>query len=150
MNPTDVSDTIVQEITIKASADRIFEARTNPGERLQWWWDAKGRFQVTHVESDLRPRGKWLMRGIGMDDKPLTMAGEYRKIDRPNLLVFSWLADWQEDAAETLVRWDLEEKDGATAVRLTHSGFIGESSPASYRGWSQILGGLQAYVEQHV
>lgn len=36
MNP------IVQEITIKAPAERIFEALTNPDERLKWWWRAKG------------------------------------------------------------------------------------------------------------
>src|SRR5260221_299500 len=37
MNPTDASDTIVQEITIKAPAERIFEALTNPDQRLKWW-----------------------------------------------------------------------------------------------------------------
>lgn len=150
MNPTSVSDTIVQEITIKAPAERIFEALTNPDERLKWWWGAEGRFQITHVESDLRPGGKWMMRGIGMGEKPLTVAGEYRKIERPRLLVFSWLPDWQENATETLVRWDLEEKDGVTTVRLTHSGFTSESSRASYRGWPQVLGGLQAYVEDNI
>lgn len=30
MNPTSTSDTIVQEITIKGSAERIFEALANP------------------------------------------------------------------------------------------------------------------------
>jgi uncharacterized protein YndB with AHSA1/START domain len=48
----------------------------------------------------------------------------------------------------TVVRWDLEEKDGVTTVRLTHSGFTSESSRATYRGWRQILAGLQAYIEQ--
>ena len=79
MNPTSASDTIVQEITIKGSAERIFEALTNPHERMKWW-GAQGRFQVTHIESDLRPGGKWVMRGIGMGGKPFTVAGEYRKI----------------------------------------------------------------------
>jgi uncharacterized protein YndB with AHSA1/START domain len=55
-----------------------------------------------------------MIRGIGMGDKPLTVAGEYRKIELPRLLVFTWLPDWQEDATETLVRWDLEEKEGVT------------------------------------
>ena len=34
MNPTDPSDTIVQEITIKAPVERIFEALTNPDRHL--------------------------------------------------------------------------------------------------------------------
>ena len=150
MNPTSVSASIVQEITIKAPAERIFEALTSRAERLKWWWSAEGRFQITYVESDLRPGGKWMLRGIGMDKKPLTVTGEYRKIERPRLLVFSWLPDWKEKATETLVRWDLEERDGVTTVRLTHSGFTSESSRAGYRGWPQVLRGLQAYVEQQV
>jgi hypothetical protein len=50
-------------------------------------------------------------------------------------------------AAETLVRWDLEEKDGVTTVRLTHSGLTSESSRARNSGWPLILSVLQAYVE---
>ena len=54
------------------------------------------------------------MRGTGMGDKPLTIAGEYGKIERPRLLVFIWVPDQQENTTETLecVRRDLEEKDG--------------------------------------
>lgn len=147
MTPTGDGDSIVQEITIRASAERIFEALTNPNERLQWWWSSAGRFQITHVESDLRPGGKWLMRGIGMGEKTLTVAGEYRAIERPRLLVFSWLPDWQAEVTETIVRWDLIEHNGVTTVRLTHSGFTSESSRATYRGWPHVLGGLQAYAE---
>jgi uncharacterized protein YndB with AHSA1/START domain len=60
------------------------------------------------MESDLRPGGAWLMRGIGMEDKPFTLRGEYRSVERPRLLEFTWLPDWQEP--QTLVRFDLEEK----------------------------------------
>ncbi len=77
MNP------IIQEITIKAPADRIFETLMSPDERMKWWWGAKGIFEITHVESDLRPGGKWMMRGVGMAEKPFTVAGEYRTIERP-------------------------------------------------------------------
>jgi uncharacterized protein YndB with AHSA1/START domain len=90
-----------------APADRIFEALTSPDERLKWWWGAKGIFEIKHVESDLRPGGNWMMRGVGMAEKPFTVAGEYRTIERPRLLVFTWLPDWQEGATETIVRWDL-------------------------------------------
>ncbi len=147
MNLTSASDTIVQEIAIRGTAERIFEVLTNPDERVQWW-GAKGRFQTTHMESDLRAGGKWIMRGIGMGGKPFTVRGEYREISRPNLLVFTWLPDWQEDAFETIVRLDLEEKDGITTVRLTHSGLTTETSRTSHKGWPQILTWLQAYVEK--
>ena len=51
------------------------------------------------------------------------------------------------DATESLVRFDLEEKEGVTTVRLTHSGLASERSRASHKGWPQILMWLQAYVQ---
>jgi len=149
MNPISSSDTIVQEITIKGSAERIFEALTNPDQRIKWW-GTEGRFQTTHMESDLRLGGKWMMRGIGMGGKPFTVGREYRQIERPRLLVFTWLPDWQEDATESIVRFDLQENGGVTTVRLTHSGLESESSRVSHKGWPQILTWLQAYVERQL
>ncbi len=78
------------------------------------------------------------------------MVGEYREILRPRLLVFTRLRGWQENAPESLVRVDLEEKGGVALVRLTHSGLTTEISRASHRGWPQILGWLQKYVENGV
>jgi uncharacterized protein YndB with AHSA1/START domain len=147
MDPAGTSDTIVKEISIRASAERIFEALTSPDQRVRWW-GAEGRFQATHMESDLRPGGRWLMRGIGMGGRPFTVSGRYRDIERPRLLVFTWLPDWQDDAPESLVRFELEERDGVTTVRLTHSGLTSEASRASHQGWPQILAWLRAYVER--
>ena len=149
MNPTIANTTIIQEIVIKAPAERIFEALTNPAQRTKWW-GAEGRFQTTHMESDLRPGGKWTMRGNGIGGRPFTIRGEYRQIEPPRLLIFTWLPDWQEDAFETLVRFDLIENNGITAVRVTHSGLATESSRLSHKGWPQILTWLQAYCESHV
>ncbi len=132
MNPASASEAIVQEIEIQAPAERIFEVLTRPEERVKWWWRSEGRFEITYVESDLRPGGKWKMRGTGIGGKALAVAGEYRRIERPRLLEFTWL----------------EERDGVTTVRLTHSGFTSESSRATDRGWPQILGGLRDYVER--
>lgn len=146
MNPTATGDTIVQEITIKAPAERIFQALTDPRQLVQWW-GAEGRFQTTEMQSDLHPGGKWMMRGTGVGGKPFTVRGQYREIARPRLLVFTWLPTWQEDATETLVRFDLEESKGVTVVRLTHSGLTSESARSSHRGWPQILSWLQAYAE---
>jgi uncharacterized protein YndB with AHSA1/START domain len=148
MNPASASDTIIQEIAIKAPAQRIFDALTNPSQRTKWW-GAEGRFQTAHIESDLRPGGKWMMRGNGMGGKPFTVSGEYRQIEPPRLLVFTWLPTWQEDAIESLVRFDLEEKNGVTTVRLTRSGLT-DSSRTSHKGWPQVLTWLQGYVEQTV
>jgi uncharacterized protein YndB with AHSA1/START domain len=145
MSSSSSSDTIVQEITIKAPAARIFDALADPEQRAKWW-GMKGRFQVTHMESDLRPGGKWLMSGTGMG-KPFTVSGVYQTVERPRLLVFTWRPNWQGDDTESLVRWEFEEQGGTTLVRLTHSGLVTDASRNSHRGWPQILGWLQAHAE---
>jgi uncharacterized protein YndB with AHSA1/START domain len=146
MNPLNTSDdTIVQEIKVRGSAERIFEALTNP-DQLVKWWGTEGKFQATHVECDLRPGGKWKMHVQGGGGTVSTVAGEYREIERPRLLVFTWIRE-QEHSSETLVRWDLEEKNGVTTVRVTHSGLTTESLRARNNGWPLIVGLLQTYVE---
>ena len=147
LNPASGAAAIVQEAVMKAPAERIFQALIDPGERVKWW-GAEGRFQATQLESELRPGGRWTMRGVGIGGKPFTVSGEYRQVERARLLVFTWLPDWQEDATETLVRVDLEEENGATKVRLTHSGLKNENDRANHRGWPQVLSWLQAYVER--
>ena len=149
MNSVDTNDTIIKEIIIKAPAERIFEALTDPRQRLKWW-GAEGKFQATHMESDLRPGGQWLMRGTGMGGTPFTLSGEYRSIDRPRLLEFTWLHESPENVLLTLVRFDLDEKDGSTTVRLTHSGLTTEQSRATYQGWPWLLALLQKFVENKV
>lgn len=148
MNPASTSDTIEQEVTINARAERVFDALVDPDQRLQWW-GGKGRFRATHMESDLRPSGKWVMR-FEMGGRLSSVGGEYRTIERPRVLVFTWLPDWYENATETLVRFDLAETAGVTTVRITHSGLTTEGDRANHRGWPDILAWLQTYVEQNI
>jgi uncharacterized protein YndB with AHSA1/START domain len=74
------------------------------------------------------------------------VCGEYRVIERPRVLAFTWIPDWQANASESLVRFDLIEQDGVTTVRLTHSGLTPEARQA-HRGWPRMLGWLKAFVE---
>jgi len=148
MNSTHTAaDTIVQEITINAPASRVFDALANPSERVQWWTAEDGRFRATKVDSDLRPGGKWAMHGTRQDGSPFTVKGEYRAVQRPTLLEFTWLPDWQGDDTESVVRVDFTGEGPTTHVRLTQSGLTSERSRASHRGWPQILTWLKAYVE---
>jgi len=145
MTAIGADETVIEEITIKAPASRIFEALTNPEQRREWW-SIEGRFQATQFESDLRVGGKWSMSGIGFG-KSFIIRGEYRTIEPPHVLAFTWLPDWQPNPAETLVRFDLTEKDGLTTVRLTHSGLTPEGLQA-HQGWPQLLAQLRGHVER--
>ncbi len=128
--------------------ERIFEALTNPTELLKWW-GSEGRFQAVRVECELRPGGNWeiVIQGDCKTGKSARVAGQYREIDRPRLLTFTWVRD-EEDGIETLVRWELDERAGATTVRLIHSGLSTESLRARNDGWPLILRLLHAHIEQ--
>jgi uncharacterized protein YndB with AHSA1/START domain len=143
MSTTVAGETIVQEIAIKASADRVFAALTDPQQRTKWW--GQGQMRTLHMESDLRPGGRWLMSGTGYG-KAFKIVGEYRVVEPPRLLICTWVPDWHQNATESLVRFDLAEKDGVTTVRLTHSGLTPEGALA-HKGWPQILGWLRGYAE---
>lgn len=150
MNPTasgsPSNEILQQEIAIHAPATRVFAALTDPRQRLQWWGDGQ-RFRLLGMDSDLRPGGPWEMRFTGMDGNPVSVRGEYREIDPPRVLSFTWLPGWQGDTTVSLVRFELAESGGITTVRLTHSGLITEASRASHRGWPFILEWLRAYIE---
>lgn len=149
MNRSSAEETITEEIQIQAPADRVFVALTSPEERVRWW-GAEGRFKTTQMESDLRPGGKWVMRGTGIGGRPFTVQGVYREIQPPNVLAFTWLPSWQDDGLESLVRFDLQEREGMTTVRLTHTGLKTESARNQHRGWPQILAWLQAYLARSI
>ena len=149
MSPITVhGDEIVQEVKIKASAERIFAALTKPEELLQWW-AAPGKFKIFHAECHLEPGGQWLIRVSG--DQPenartSTVYGEYLTVDPPRTLTYTWIREG-ENYPETLVRWDLDEKDGFTTVRVTHSGLITEQLRRRNDGWPLIVALLRAYIE---
>ncbi len=145
MNQTSTSDTIKEEITINAPAERVFEALVDPNQRLRWW--SHGEFRMTHAESDPRPGGKWELH-VESPERKSSARGVYRSIERPRLLIFTWLADWYENATESLVRFDLTENAGVTTVRLKHSGLASEGDRAATTGWPHVLASLRTHVER--
>jgi|SRR5665213_3570649 len=99
------------------------------------------------MESDLRPGGKWMMHFESWGGSPSSVGGVYRTIEPPNVLAFTWLPSWYENATETLVTFDLQEHAGVTTVRITHSGLVTDQDRASHQGWPHILSALRAYVQ---
>jgi len=144
MNQIAANETIVEEISIKASAESIFEALASPKHRLRWW-GRKGAYEPTEMDSDLRVGGDWMMKGVAMGN-PFTCHGKYTRIDRPRLLEFTWNPSWQADKLESVVRFDFDEKDGVTTVRVTHT-CLSPAAREAHKGWPQVLSWLKAYLE---
>ncbi len=145
MTRESTNGSIVAEITIHAPADRIFDALTDPVQRLQWW-ARSGRFTPVSMDSDLRPGGNWVMH-FAHDGATATVGGEYIAIDPPRTLEFTWSPSWDPRGGKTVVRFDLIEQDGTTTVRVTHSGLADDASRARHSGWPDLLSALRSYAQ---
>jgi uncharacterized protein YndB with AHSA1/START domain len=155
------NNTITAEIFIAAPPERVFEALTDPKQMSQWWGE-RGLYRVTVNTSDLRVGGKWSSSGVGADGKEFTVDGEYLEIDRPRLLVYTWNPSFAH-VVKTTVRCELEPRavhglqhrgpqrvGNGTLVKIRHEGFADnlEAATGHSRGWTLVLGWLQAFVER--
>jgi uncharacterized protein YndB with AHSA1/START domain len=137
----------VSEIHIDAPAERVFQALVDPAQVPQWWGQG-GIYRCTDFHSDLRAGGTWRSAGVGPDGRGFEVFGEYLEVDRPRLLVHTWVASWTGDV-KTTVRWELEPTNRGTLVRIRHRGLAAHPELArSYSGWPRMLGWLQTFLEK--
>jgi uncharacterized protein YndB with AHSA1/START domain len=158
---TQDNDAVLAEVFIAAPPERVFQAITDP-KQMPLWWGQQGLYRVTEWKADLRPGGKWQSDGVGADGTAFRVEGEYLEIDRPRLLVHTWIASYSPQL-KTVVRWELEargvhnlqnsgpQKAGTgTFVKIRHDGFAGNIAQAKGHGdgWIRVLGWMQAFVEE--
>ena len=93
MKPAVTQDEIVEQVDIKASPERVFEALTDP-EQVPMWWGEKGSYRVVSWESNLVVGGTWRCHGRDANDEPFQMEGKFVAIDPPKRLVYTWNPYW--------------------------------------------------------
>jgi uncharacterized protein YndB with AHSA1/START domain len=131
-----------------APRERVFEAWTRP-EVLRDWWRAGPHWETPVAEVDLRPGGRYRLAMTDTDKgETHVVVGEYREIQPPERLVYTWT--WESNADEmkgsdnSLVTVEFEEADGGTQVSLTHSGFANEEIRDLHtHGWEAVLANLE-------
>lgn len=128
---------------IKADRDSVFRAWTEAGQLKQWACPEGA--SISDVAVDLRIGGRYRIRMKGAEGAVHTAVGEYRAIQPPERLVYTW--DWEEEdhaVGETLVTVEFNEMGGSTEVVLTHELFPnGEAKKAHEEGWSSCLDRLE-------
>jgi uncharacterized protein YndB with AHSA1/START domain len=131
----------VQRI-VRASAADIFDAWTDPAAMAQWMTPSG----TAAAEVDLRVGGRFR---LVMSDEHLRIehTGEYRVIEPPKLLVFTWRSEFT-GMRDTLVTVRLTERASReTEIEVTHELATDDEASSHAGGWSQLLARLQAYVE---
>ena len=146
---------VVATIDIAAPPERVFQALTNPEELAKWWvgTDSLNLPGAHDWQIDPKPRGQWSVTSRDALGRETTIHGEYRVVEPPRILEFSWQASW-DGLATTTVRYELEPVivSGAsgTRLRVTHTAamtavaYAGATRP-SFR-WSEALESLRRHL----
>lgn len=145
----------IYSIYIKAPAQQVWDALTQPEHTNQWGYGGA-------VEIDQRVGGTYRnltteeMRAMGMGG--VAVEGEVLEIEEPKRLVLAWKPTWHPDSQPTRLTWELiEYPSGLTFVTLTHdltaapeyaTEVAGGGDPGQGGGgWPWCLAGLKTLLE---
>jgi uncharacterized protein YndB with AHSA1/START domain len=145
-----MSDGIVLVVrrTIRASAERIFDAWTQP-EHLRAWWGPRP-VTCSGAEVDLRVGGRYRIDNALPDGSTMIIEGEFRDVRRPHLLVYTWrTAQITEESSLVTVRF--QPRGEATEVVVVHESIPNAAIRESHEGgWNGCLDGLEAFFACNV
>jgi uncharacterized protein YndB with AHSA1/START domain len=133
------------ERTFAATPEEVFDAWTNP-EVLQRWWAAQPTWTSPGCEVDPRVGGRYRLRMRTDEGRVYAVGGEYREVDRPHRLVYTWCwegTDGPDPGHVSLVTVEFRPDGAGTTVVLEHGGLTSEESRAGHEsGWIGTLDNL--------
>jgi uncharacterized protein YndB with AHSA1/START domain len=130
-------ESVIKEIVVRAPLQSVWSALTEV-EAIRGWMGAE-----SEVEVDLRPGGRYRLFGG-------ETTGEFRVIDPPHRLAYSWRqGEWPAAWKDSLVEWELRADGSSTRIRLQHSHFPNDEERASHdEGWDLYwLEPMKAWLE---
>lgn len=133
-----------------ATPEEVFDAWTNP-EVLARWWAARPNWTSPGCEVDLRVGGRYVLRMRDDESGDVhVVGGEYREVERPRRLVYTWCWEGSEGLHPghvSLVAVEFVASGGGTIVRLVHTGLASEQSQERHRlGWAGTFENLATRV----
>jgi uncharacterized protein YndB with AHSA1/START domain len=131
------------ERTFHAPIEKVFDAWTNE-EVLGRWLHASPNWDTPVAIVDLRVGGRIriVMRDpVGGVEHGAS--GEYRLIERPHRLVFSWTFD-DHPQNHQLIELEFSEREGRTSVVMINSGIATDDRRSDqHRGWQACYDNLE-------
>jgi uncharacterized protein YndB with AHSA1/START domain len=146
---SDSAPTLQVSRVIRADAETLFQAWTDPQELMHWWRQQGMGWSFAGASLDLRVGGRYRLSMRSPDGTIVTAHGIYHEIERSERLVFTW--DWEANSVgDTLVtvtfrRVDIEH----TEVVLTHERFTDRARMGRHmQGWTELLTLLEQYASK--
>lgn len=129
---------------VSASVERVFDAWLDP-LLLEEFMRTGPTQTVGRVETDPRVGGRYMIEMV-TENGAIPHHGEYRELDRPNRLAFTWNSP--HASPDSLVTLTFRAVPGGTEVTLEHDRFPSEQERGGHeRGWTAILDRLAAALE---
>jgi len=135
------------ERTFAGTPEEVFDAWTNP-EVLIRWWAAQPTWTSPGCEVDLRVGGHYALQMRDDDGKTYAVGGEYREVDRPRRLAYTWCWEGTDGphpghVSLVTVEFHADAEHGGTTVVLEHAGLSSAESRAGHEsGWIGALENL--------
>lgn len=130
--------------TFAAAPEKVFAAWTDP-EKLGQWFRPSDQMKV-EAEADVTVGGKYRFRLIAPDGTEHVSYGEYREIDPPDKLVFTWA--WESGLVnDSLVTVSLRAVEGGTELTLRHEKLDTQDLRERHaKGWTGCLEQLDRWL----
>jgi uncharacterized protein YndB with AHSA1/START domain len=149
-------DSVVAEIEIAAPPERVFDAITKSDQLIRWWISPTCETRTWNI--DPRPGGRWhfktgkstqIINGVDTYEAH----GEILEFSPPRMLVYTWVANWNDDPLQTtVVSWELVPSKNGTHLKVTHSGLA--KLPVAREdysgGWVGVLQLLKKFTEKAI
>jgi uncharacterized protein YndB with AHSA1/START domain len=131
------------------SAERVFDACLDPAWVGRWMFGPNVRDeQIVRLAIEPRVGGNFSFL-VKRDGREIDHVGEYLEIDRPQLLVFTWVTrDELTDRSRVII--EFSPRDDGCDVKLTHvmganwAAFVDRAASA----WSKMLDALERVIRQ--
>ena len=122
------------ERVLPASVEDVFAAWTTSSVMARWL-SPTGR---ADVEADVRVGGHLRVTMIG-DDQRIEHTGEFRELDPPRLLSFTWRSAYTGDVPSLVTVRLSPHPDGGTHLVLVHEQLPDDAAASHAGGWTAIL-----------
>ncbi len=136
--------------TYPASREEVFRAWTDP-KALERWFAPDPEFVTKVPVFELRPGGKYRIE-MSKGGATHVVVGEYREIQPPEKLVYTWMWEVSEMAAgfeDTIVTLEFHARGQETELILIHERLpTAEEREKHEHGWNGCLAQLANYISK--
>lgn len=124
--------------------EKVWDAWTSPQALKQWFGPDEGKVAV--AETDVRVGGRFHVLFYTLDGDSHDVSGEYKTVDRPRKLVFSWA--WKSTPErESLVTLTFRPSGNGTEFTMVHGQFFDSTARNNHEtGWTGALVKLERFL----